>query len=214
MRKNFKGQMLRMDNYNITALRAASHFVSWIKEIPINKTVPLGEYEFATQFTKVANVVLDNELNERGERRRKTVIRFAPTIPIADFKRKAEWIYIFTIDGQIVKIGGTRTGLQGRCGSYLCGHHITERGGSRDCSKTNGYIYNTFEFYLQHGCAIEMYGFLVPRAEIQVNVFGRAINDVAQVYHIYESVALSEFKRKFGFNPFLSDNSDPTYQDP
>lgn len=206
--------MLRMDGANITALRTASQFVSWIKEIPTNRTSPFATYEFGTQFTKVANIVLDNELNDLGVKRRKTVIRFAPTIPIADFKKKAEWIYIFTIDGRIVKIGGTRTGLQGRCGSYLCGHCIPERGGSRDCSKTNGYIYNTFEFYLQQGCNIEMYGFMVPRAEIQLNVFGRAINDVAQVFHIYESVALSEFKRKVGFNPFLSDNSDPTYQDP
>ena len=203
-----------MDSLNITALRAASQYAAWIKEIPINKTVPLADYEYGAQFNKVADIGLDTQLNDKGVKQRKTVIRFTPTIPTADFKKKAEWIYIFTIDGRIVKIGGTRTGLQGRCGSYLCGHHIPERGGSRDCSKTNGYIYTTFEFYLQQGCNIEMYGFLVPRAEIQLNVFGRAINDVAQVFHIYESVALSEFKRKVGFNPFLSDNSDPTYQDP
>ena len=49
----------------------------------------------------------------------------------------------------IIKIGGTRTGLKERCGSYLCGHHVEERDKSGDCSKTNAYIYNTFEFYLR-----------------------------------------------------------------
>lgn len=206
--------MFRMENANISALIDASRYMMWIKHIPITRTYPFATYTFGSQFTKVADVVLDNELNDRGEKRRKTVIRFTPNIPVTDFKRRAEWIYIFTIDGRIVKIGGTRTGLSGRCGSYLCGHHIPERGGSRDCSKTNGYIYNTFEFYLQQGCAIEMYGFLVPRVEINLNVFGRQINDVAQVFHVYESVALSEFKHRVGFNPYLSDNSDPTYQEP
>ena len=60
----------------------------------------------------------------------------------------------------IVKIGGTRTGLKGRVSSYLCGHHIEERGKSGDCSKTNGFIYNTMEFYLNLGCKIKMYGYL------------------------------------------------------
>jgi hypothetical protein len=53
------------------------------------------------------------------------------------------------MNGYIIKIGGTRTGLKERCGSYLCGHHIEERDKSGDCSKTNAYIYNTFEFYLR-----------------------------------------------------------------
>jgi hypothetical protein len=46
---------------------------------------------------------------------------------VDDFKEKKEWIYLFLINKRIVKIGGTRTGLSGRCASYLCGHHIQER---------------------------------------------------------------------------------------
>jgi hypothetical protein len=63
------------------------------------------------------------------------------------------------INDYIVKIGGTRAGLRGRANSYLCGHHIKERSKSGDCSKTNGFIYNTFVHYLNKGFKIEMYAY-------------------------------------------------------
>jgi hypothetical protein len=199
---------------NITELRDASHYAPWIKLIPLDRTVPFTEYEFANQFIKVADIVLDLEVNATGDRRRQTVIRFVPVIPGQQYREKWEWVYILLIDGKIVKIGGTRTGLSGRAGSYLCGHYIPQRGGGHKMSTTNAFIYNTFEFYLQQGCNVEMYGYRIPRAEMVLdNVFGRQIRDVAQVFHIYESVALNNFRVKYGFNPFLSDNSDPMYRD-
>ena len=76
------------------------------------------------------------------------MIQFIPKISNEDFTKKNEWLYLLVINNRIVKIGGTRTGIKGRIISYLCGHHIEERGKSGDCSKTNGFIYNTFEFRL------------------------------------------------------------------
>ena len=199
---------------NAAELRAASPYAYWLKPISVDKTIHVTEYNFIDKFKRVATIDLDNEVNPTTNRRkRQTVIRFNPTVTTEEFAKKAEWIYIFTINDRIVKIGGTRTGIKNRAGSYLCGHHIPERGNSGDCSKTNGFIYNTFEFYLNIGCKIEMYGYEIPKAEIVLDdVFGRSIRDGAQVFHIYESVALNSFHQLYGFNPILSDNADPEYR--
>jgi len=199
---------------NAAELRAASPYAYWLKPISVDKTIHVTEYDFINKFKRVAAIELDNEVNQATNRRkRQTVIRFNPIISPFDFAKKAEWIYLFAINDRIVKIGGTRTGIKSRTGSYLCGHHIPERGNSGDCSKTNGFIYNTFEFYLSIGCKIEMYGYEIPKAEILLDdVFGRTIRDGAQVFHIYESVALNAFHQKYGFNPILSDNADPEYR--
>ncbi len=199
---------------NAAELRAASPYAYWLKPIALDKTIALIDYEFINKFKQVAVVELDTEINSTTNRqKRQTVIRFSPTISAAEFAKKAEWIYLMVINDRIVKIGGTRTGLKNRTGSYLCGHHIPERGNSGDCSKTNGFIYNTFEFYLNIGCKIEMYGYEIPKAELVLDdVFGRSIRDGAQVFHIYESVALNAFNQRYGFNPILSDNADPEYR--
>jgi len=113
----------------------------------------------------------------------------------------------------IVKIGGTRTGLKGRIASYICGHHIEERGKSGDCSKTNGFIYNTFEFYLNLGCKIQMYGYELPKTEITIEIFGKETKITAQTYHAYESTFLEDYKKNYNEYPILSDNCDPDYKE-
>jgi len=149
--------MCRFSNlyYEATERRRESPFVDWIKILPPNRLVPLDSYDRRGDFHKVANVVLD------ADTRRQTVIKFDTTINTDDWKSKQEWLYLFVVDGNIIKIGGTRDGLKKRCGSYLCGHHIPERGRSGDCSKTNAFIYNTFEFYLIMGFEIEIYAYRI-----------------------------------------------------
>jgi dimeric dUTPase (all-alpha-NTP-PPase superfamily) len=189
-----------------------SLFRKWIKTIPIEKTILFEEYTQREYFTHVANIVSDNELNALGVKKRNTVIQFIPTIPSKKFSQKTEWLYLIVINGRIVKIGGTRTGLKGRVSSYLCGHHIPERKKSGDCSKTNGYIYNTLDFYLELGCHIEMYGYELPRIEFTVSILEKDVNVVAQTYHAYESTFLEDYKDTYGDYPVLSDNADPDYK--
>ena len=131
------------------------------------------------------------------------MIQFIPKISNEDFTKKNEWLYLLVINNRIVKIGGTRTGIKGRIISYLCGHHIEERGKSGDCSKTNGFIYNTFEFYLNLGCKIE----------ITINILDKETKIIAQTYHAYESTFLEDYKKNYNKNPILSDNSDPDYRE-
>jgi hypothetical protein len=199
------------EQYDISSIK------KWIKLIPINKTIPFEEYNRKEYFIPIADIVLDNEVftsgKNQGKRKRNTVIKFVPNISQEAFNKKSEWLYLLVINGMIVKIGGTRTGLKGRVASYLCGHHIEERGKSGDCSKTNGFIYNTFEFYLNLGCKIQMYGYELPKTEISIEIFGKETKITTQTYHAYESTFLEDYKKNYKEYPILSDNSDPDYKE-
>jgi len=201
---------------NINELYESSLIKKWVKLIPIDKTIPFKEYNRKDHFIPIADIVLDSELSttgkNQGNKKRNTLIQFVPTISPEAFNKKNEWLYLLVINDAIVKIGGTRTGLKGRVASYLCGHHIEERGKSGDCSKTNGFIYNTFEFYLSLGCKIQMYGYELPKTEITIEIFGKEKKITAQTYHAYESTFLEDYKKNYEEYPILSDNCDPDYK--
>jgi len=202
---------------NIENMYNNSSIKKWIKLIPMEKTIPYEMYNRKEYFVPIANIVLDNEIftsgKKQGQKMRNTLIQFIPTISNEAFRKKNEWLYLLVMNGRIVKIGGTRTGLKGRIASYLCGHHIEERGKSGDCSKTNGFIYNTFEFYLNQGCTIQMYGYELPKTEISIDIFGKETKITAQTYHAYESTFLEDYKKNYNEYPILSDNCDPDYKE-
>jgi hypothetical protein len=193
-----------------------SKFKTWIKLLPENKLC-FDEYIKKDYFHLVADVIIDNEVftsgKKEGKKKRNTLIQFLPKISKELFNRKSEWLYLFTIGKQIVKIGGTRIGLKGRIASYLCGHHIKERKKSGDCSKTNGFIYNTFDFYLQMGYKIQMYGYELPKTEIVVKIFEKETKIIAQTYHAFESKFLEDYKTQYKKYPILNDNCDPEYKE-
>ena len=202
---------------NINELYESSSTKKWIKLIPRDKTISFDTYNRKDHFIQIADIVLDNELftsgSKLGSKKRDTLIRFIPTISAESFNKKTEWLYLLVINNMIVKIGGTRTGLKGRISSYLCGHHIEERGKSGDCSKTNGFIYNTFEFYLSLGCKIQMYGYELPKTEITIEIFGRETKIIAQTFHAYESTFLEDYRKNYNEYPILCDNCDPEYKE-
>lgn len=202
---------------DISEIYNNSLYKKWVKTILINKTILFDKYDRKSYFVSVANIVLDTELYKSGKnkgiKKRNTLIKFIPTIQDTEFNNKTEWLYIFVINNMIVKLGGTRTGLKKRVMSYLCGHHIKERGKSGDCSKTNGFIYNTFNFYLNLNCKIKMYGYKLPDTKINIKIFDKEKNIKAQTYHAYESVFLEDYKKKYNNYPILNDNCDPDYKD-
>lgn len=207
--------MSKFSRFYIDALkcREESNVRNWVKLLSPDKLVPLELYDRKKDFHKVATVVLDTDTRPNGTKRRQTVIKFVPTINMDDWNHKCEWLYLFVIEGEIVKIGGTRDGLKGRCCSYNCGHHIPERGRSGDCSKTNGYIYNTFDFYLNLGFEIDMYGYRLEPHVFSVSIFDdESMQVTAQIFHTYESRYIERFKTMYGFLPQLCENSDPTYR--
>ena len=197
---------------NINDKYLKSDIKKWIKLIPLNESYDFMSYKRKDYFTHVANIILDVELNKDNNKKRNTLIQFVPVIDKKIFEDKTEHIYIFLINERIVKIGGTRTGLKGRVGSYLCGHHIEERGKSGDCSKTNAFIYNTFYFYLCNNANIKMYSYKIPRIKHKCDILDKNVEITVQTYHAYESIFLNDFKELYGELPLLCDNSDPEYQ--
>lgn len=177
----------------------------WVKLIDFSTGQKLQDYKHQDNFQHVANVIIDNSIS------RKTQIQFIQQIDILQYKKQCEWIYLFTINDVIVKIGGTRTGIQKRCMSYLCGHHTKSRGKSGDCSKTNAFIYNTFEYYLLQNMEIKMYAFKLPYIEANVEILNIKTLAPAILYHVYESRYLSDFSKTYNSYPALNNNCDPNY---
>lgn len=174
------------------------------------------EYNRKEHFIPVADIVLDNEIftsgKKEGNKKRNTLIQFIPKISNQEFNKKNEWIYLLLINDRIVKIGGTRNSIKSRTASYLCGHHIKERKKSGDCSKTNAFIYNTFQFYLNLGCKIEMYGYELPQTEVTIEIFGNNTKIMTQTFHAYESTFLKDYKKIYADYPILCDNCCPDYK--
>jgi hypothetical protein len=201
---------------NINELYESSDIKKYIKLIPTDKTINFETFPQNSHFIPIADIVLDTDINDSGKsigkKKRNTLIKL-DNYNKELIDKKKEWLYIIVINNQIVKIGGTRSGIKERFGSYLCGHHITERNKSGKASETNKYVYNTLYFYLVHGCEIKLYGYELPVEEITRIVFGKETKIRVQTYHSYESVLIDEFKKENGFIPFLCDNSDPDYKE-
>lgn len=197
--------------YNIYLIK------KWIKLINIENTIFYDEYNRKDYFKLIGNFELDNELyidgKYKGIKKRNTDIKFNSLSSLTtDYNKKTEWLYLIVINDRIVKIGGTRIGIKGRVASYLCGHHIKERGKSGDCSKTNGFIYNTLAFYLNLGCDIKLYGYELPIKEFTIDIFGKETKIKAQTYHAYESSFIEDYKKNYNEYPILCDNCDPNYK--
>jgi len=178
----------------------------WVKILDLSKELSIDTFSLFEKFKHVANIVLTPSSA-------KTCILFDPIIDHNEWKNKtSQWIYIFTINEKIVKIGGTRSGLKGRSVSYMCGHHTTDRGKSGKCSVTNAYIYNTFEFYLRNDNSVKMYAFKIPDMKIEMPVWGKNVTFSPQTYTVFETSALEQYKIECGSYPQLSDNSDPSHR--
>ena len=201
---------------NVIEAHDASAIKKMIKLIPLDKTIVYETFPQKSYFSHIADITLDVDIGDKGKnkgkKKRNTLIKLDNfNKSLIDVKK--EWLYIIVINDRIVKIGGTRSGIKDRFGSYLCGHHITERGKSGKASETNKYVYNTLHFYLELGCNVKLYGYELPVEEIIRNVFGKETKIRVQTYHSYESVLIDEFKKTNGFIPFLCDNSDPDYKE-
>jgi len=175
-------------------------------ELPArSKLVHIGDYAYKEYFHKVADVLPDYS----------KVVQDIKPVPLnkKEFSQEKEWIYLIMVNGYIVKIGGTRTGLGKRWNSYACGHYCIERGNRGKCSETNANVYNTLcAFIRQRGWKVELYGYPVKPVKHKLHMFGEEMEVPVQTYHVYESKILGDFERKYGSMPYLSLNSDPNYR--
>ena len=114
-----------------------------------------------------------------------------------------ELIYAIVIDGKIVKIGGTYTGMKKRHGSYNCGTRKARAKGT--CSVTNFDITEYQFTALVQGKTVEWYVFDVPLAETTVNLpWGDEISYNAKTYMKYESSLSHKYAALKGAVPPLN----------
>ena len=185
---------------------------NWSKKINTEKHLIIDEFNILTNenFIKRANIILDNNEN------RQTTIQ---AIPIDDeyttwCSDEKEAIYIFVRNGVIMKIGGTRSSMKERFGSYLCGHHVPERNKSGKMSVTNAYLYHTIEKDLleNEDVSWEIYTINIQPEYVTRNFMEETLLIKSQLYHGYESCSIKQYKELSGMNPQFSINSDPDYQ--
>lgn len=156
-------------------------------------------------FSKYADLVLDDRVKPQ------TTVAASP-LDVDEWKQDGEYIYLFVRGDSIMKIGGTRTSMQERWGSYLCGFHVPERGRSGKCSVTNAHLYHTIELGLINGEQWSVWCWKLPRVVHKVTILGDDVDIVVQTYHAYESVCIEKFKKTVGSIPVLCMNSDPSYK--
>ena len=179
---------------------------TWAKPIETDKLFSMETYVEKTQadFQQAAHIVLD------PSPKRQTTIRVEP-LDVSTWNKTGEYVYAFLYDGNIIKIGGTRKSMKNRFGSYLCGHHVRERGKSGKMSVTNAHLYHTIEKTLMEGHKWEIWTWTLPCETLERNILGEVVRIAPQTYQAYETCAIRAFKKITGFNPWLSDNCDPTY---
>ena len=165
-------------------------------------------------FNLAAKIVLDSSKVNTN-----ITVSFPNTTLEMSWKEAGEYIYLIVKDGQIMKIGGTRTSMCERWGSYKCGHCVKERNNKKGeaypgkMSVTNAHLYHTIEKDLLENNGIwEFYCWKLPVITLQVNILGLPTTVVAQTYHAYESRCIEKFRDLTGHIPQLCDNADPSYR--
>jgi hypothetical protein len=155
-------------------------------------------------FVNAGRIILDDT-------KRQSTIQVIPKNK-KNWNEKVEKIYIIVRNSKIIKIGGSRNGMKQRFTSYLCGHHVTERGKSGKMSVTNAHIYHTIEKDLIETESIwEFYVWKLPIIQHTINILGYDTTIISQTYHAYESCCIKKYKSLTKKLPLLCDNCDPTY---
>jgi hypothetical protein len=167
-------------------------------------------------FQPGATLSLDNERKLNGEKCRQTIIKADTDHP--DWNRMVEIIYTIVRDGKIMKLGGTRTGMKKRWGSYKCGHCVSERLKKNGdaypgkMSVTNAHLYHTIEDGLLRGEVWKIYIWKLPIVQVTTDILGTPTTLIAQTYHAYESKIMQKFSQTAGSIPLLCNNADPNYR--
>jgi len=191
-----------VDTPKFTAGAAARR--EWAQPEALGRDYSAVDYDAALGgvLRPTVRLVLDDD------EKRQTTLKTQPIGPAEAvvFNDTAEVLYAIVRNGRIVKIGGSRNGMKSRWASYLCGHHVAERGKSGKMSVTNAFLYHTIEQSLLNGDEWEIWVHRLPRVAVVVDVFGVQTEVEAQVFHKYEAAAMAKFEDLAGFKPGLSAN--------
>lgn len=183
--------------------------------IPVCKQISIDDFnkECGDVFIKYGSIVLD------PSSKRQTTIRVEAD-NISKWDKEKETIYVITRDDIIMKIGGTRTGMKARFGSYCCGFCVPQRQKKNGesfpgkMSVTNAYLYHTIEYdLLENDSKWEFYCWELPVTKTTVSILGTSVEIICQTFHAYETVSINKFKMITGGSiPILCSNCDPSYR--
>ncbi len=173
-----KGSILNKNDKPIKNMSDIKNFVSL-------EHLPKRDY-----FNKLCTIKPDIE-NEKIE---------IENIKDEDNNRKG-LVYLFVINGNVVKIGSTITTFKKRVQSYNCGKKSYRKNGT--CSTTNYFTLQTFlNFYREDdNINIEVYSFFVPK--IEADVFG-VLKEIIIPPKDYEKTILVILREKDIFPEFCT----------
>jgi hypothetical protein len=132
-------------------------------------------------------------------------LQFNRTIDSTVWRTRHDWIYVFVVNGEIVKIGGTAAGLSSRTGSYTAG--TTKHRKSGTCATTNFIVYQHLLQALNARKTVEMYASLIESKRLEVNHWGEVIDYKPELFHPFETRLMERFFLENGHYPILSKKS-------
>lgn len=187
------------------------------KKILLPEKVTIADYNerCGGNFQLCGDIVLDE-----APQRQTTLTVLVDPSNSSRWKRETEHIYAIVRNGEIMKLGGTRTGMKKRWDSYKCGHCVPQRLQKRTgepfpgkMSVTNAHLYHTIENSLLKGDQWQFWSWELPEHTFSVQMpTGVSVQIATQTYHAYESWSMTEFKDMAGHIPQLCNNSDPNYR--
>ena len=96
---------------------------SWRKPLRAEKvTMAMYNERCSGNFQKCGDIILD-----KLESRQTTLLVEIPPELKSRWSRETEHIYAIVRNGEVMKLGGTRTGMKKRWDSYKCGHCVPQR---------------------------------------------------------------------------------------
>jgi hypothetical protein len=197
----YSGGITNRENSEINYSVFTGH-ITETRTIDLSKELSVEEFaNFG--FKKAADMVLTDS-NKIGLK-----IKYHDYIPSAEFYEHCDGVYLIVIDGKIVKIGGTLTGLAKRWGSYNNGTDKIRKGASNG-SCANYYVTTAIKAALNNGHSVEWYYKKLNYEIRTLNIYGIEITENVCVdggYKIHEKALLTFYKNKTNNYPKLSKNS-------
>lgn len=188
----------------------------WSKKIK-NENYKITVQEFNKECGCVFNEIATIKLDLTSKRQTTLTVEIVDK-PLWEIKK--EFIYLFTLNDYIMKIGGTRDGMKGRWSSYSCGYYVSQRKNKHGknypgkMSVTNAHLYHTIENSLinNKNNKWKIYVWNLPISKFDMNILGEDTIIIAQTFHAYETICIKKYKNITGSLPMLCDNCDPNYK--
>lgn len=189
-----------------------SYLPEIIEEFRIDETNELSIEEFIQK----ANLTKFNfyKIADSGLKDKKKFDKNPEVNPIAytavdhlidTYRHYKECVYILTVNGKVVKIGGTYTGMAKRHQSYNCGTRKARDKGT--CSVTNYHITEAQYTAIRDGKTVEWYVYDVPAQEVEVPIWDEPKKVCPKLYTYYEASLCEKYKNITGHRPILSKNA-------